>query len=530
MTAKLLKCCKGIILTVLFSLYMFVLYELAFIPAILEWSVYGVALVLSLTGLLIWSVPTVGRRQAAVLGITFLLAVRALDSIRSYPSVREFFSGLFIFILLLVIGKILGRFSIRRYFVVFMVAILLTSILDLSQTRLWTEFIVKWESPTLYKRLGTIDFFPVVLADVNGDGSKEIITQQNIKEAEEEKEKILESGTKYDILEKEGNNFAVYGWNGDTFTEFTPDRYNPEKLKAALPVDYQGYPFYETINRLNDSEGIEQQMNPLVKRAELVEKSTSFVSFPFEMLKLNQTNLESRLKSQAALSLPSPSSVVAEGNLVPGPPTEEVIIDHILSVRESGKDKQPLGTIDEKMVAEIGTSEVIVGDVDRDNTDELMLTSETSRILKIGKNGQWQVLWTSIDSLDEKARFQKFRFEDFAPLGKDKNPQIIALSKSYVRDNPTRYMTGYTYRDGALHQEWRVFTGLINLRAGDVDGDGENELVGYMYKAHRIFVLKRHHLPVTAAIYVITAGLIMLGFIRQRQHRKSLLSGGEQNA
>lgn len=527
MTAGLLKCFRGIISTALIALYVFIFYELAAVPAILEWSVYGVLLVLGIVGLLVLSVPAAKRASTMVLAITFLLTVRALDNISSYTAVREFLSGLFIFFLLLIVGKIIGRFSIRRYLVTFLVAVMLTSSMDLSQAPLWTEFFVKWESPTLYKRYATVDYFPVKLADVDGDGTQEIITQQNIEEAENEKLQVIKQGVKYEILTDEESNFAVYKWNGKLFEELTPERYDVSKLKVNLPIDYLGYPFYEATSRV-DAESAKQIMRPLAGRTELVEKSVSFVSFPFQMLKLSQASLERRLANQKELGQSAPTSSLGKGNLIPGPPIETVKIEHVLTVSEAGRNKEPIGIIDETMISDIGTSEIIIGDVDNDKTDELLLTSETSRILKLNADGRWQILWTSIDKLDEKARFQKFRFEDFAPLGQNKSPQIIALAKSYVRNNPTRYMTGYVYRDGALHQQWRVFSGLINLRAGDVDGDGQNELVGYMYRAHRLFVLEKHNLPVVTGIYVVTGVLIFYGLLRQWRNKKA--SGGEQNA
>ncbi len=527
MTARLLKFIWGITSTALMALYVFVLYELAVIPAILDWSVYGVLLVFCLVGLLVLSIPAAKRVPNLVLAIAFLLSVRSLDDISSYTTVWKILFGLFIFFLLLIVGKILGRFSVRSYLVTFLVAVVLTSSIDLSQARLWTEFFVKWESPALYKRYATVDYFPVILADVDGDGAQEIITQQNLEEAEREKLLVVERGVKYEILTNEESLFAVYKWDGEVFKELTPEQYDISKLKANLPVDYLGFPFYETKNRIDQSGAVKQIMRPSAGKTELVESSVNFVAFPFQILKISETALESRLENQEELGQAAPTSSVGQGNLIPGPSLETVAIDHILTVSKAN-DKKPIGIIDETMISDIGTSEIIIGDVDNDKTDEILLTSETSRILKLNSDGKWQILWTSIDKLDEKARFQKFRFEDFAPLGQSKSPQIIALSKSYVRNNPTRYMTGYVYKDGALHQQWRVFSGLINLRAGDIDGDGENELIGYMYRAHRLFVLEKHNVPVVTGIYVVTGLLILWGLVRQWRGKK--YAGGEQNA
>lgn len=528
MAKKFLKCIWGIIKAVLLVLYVFLFYEMLVIPAVLDWSVYGVLLTAGLVTLLILCMPSDKRKSTTVLAITFLLALQALENISGYPIFQKSENALFIFVLLLIVGKLLGRYKVRQYFVVFLVALILTSALDLSQAPLWTEFMVKWESPQLYQRYATVDYFPVRLADVDNDGTKEIITQENLEQAKKEEKEFTQKGNRYQILEPEQNHYAVYKWNGKSFTELSPDKYDKNKLLENLPQDYIGFPIYESKLGLSASEGIRQEMNPLVDRAELVEKGTNIGALPFTMLQLNQQSLASRLKSQNSMSMPSSTRVVARGKMLPGSTEQVVTLDTKLKVWDTAPGKKLVAELGKDKVSDIGTSEVILGDVDNDKIDELLLTSETSRILKLTPDGTWQILWVSPEQLDEKARFQKFRFEDFASLGKKTEPQIIALSKSNARNNPTRYMTGYKYSNGSLVQTWRVFSGLINLRAGDIDGDGQNELVAYMYRAQRLFVLKKHDFPVVPLLYGITGGLILLGFALQLK-KKNNLNGGGQN-
>ncbi len=522
------KCLKGlwkIISSILLALYLFVFYELLIIPAVLDWSTFGVGLTLLLTGLLIWCIPAEKRLSTAVMALTFLLSMKAMDNIRDFPLLNKVIGTVFIFFVLLLVGWLLGRFSISRYLVIFLVALILNATIEMSQVRFWTEFGVKWVSPVLYKKLGSVDYFPITLADVDGDGTKEIITQQNLELAAREQRDIAENGITASVLEPESNRFAVYKWDGETFRETPSGRYNLDRLVASLPVDYLGYPLYETALKKNNR--LEQQLTPLLDRAQLVEKTVRFGSLPFELLKLNQKSLAGRIKTQPAPARPAQSTAEAMGDLIPGPPAELVTIDNSLKVWDSAAKKQVLGTLSRENIPDIGTAEVLTGDVDYDQTDELLLTAETSRILKLSKEGKWETLWASPEVLGEKARFQKFRFEDFAALGSDPTPHIIALSKSNVRENPTRYMTGYIYNNGTLHQKWRVFSGLINLRAGDVDGDGQNELAGYMYRRQQIFVLEKHNLPVVQGLYVITGALIIAGFwVQWKQKRKGLNGGG----
>ncbi|PKM42458.1 MAG: hypothetical protein CVV03_09870 [Firmicutes bacterium HGW-Firmicutes-8] len=523
MIKKLGKCLWGIVSTALLALYLFLFYELVLVPAILDWSVLGVGLAFALVGLLIWSLPAGKRLSTAILGIIFLLAMKAMDSIREYPMLKQGVGLLFIFFVLLIVGKLLGHFTFRSYLVIFLAAIILNASFDPAQVPFWTGFKVKWESPLLYKKLASVDYFPVKLADVDGDNIKEIITQENLPEAR--KELVMAAkNKKYQILEPENNHFAVYKWDGASFKELPPTRYSIDKLAASLPVDYLGYPFYESSLQVNSTEGIEQKMTPLLDKAHLVERAVNFGSFPFEMLSLAQQSLETGIRNQAALGQSQlQSSAAAIGDIIPGPPLEKAAIDDSLKIREMDSGREVVGAVYSEQVPYIGTSEVLVGDVDNDRADEILLTAETSRILKLTRDLKWQTLWASPEIINDKTRFQHFRFEDFAPLGSDTTPQIIALAKSNVRENPTRYMTGYEYKNGTLQQKWRVFAGLINLRAGDVDGDGQNELVGYMYRQQRVFVLEKHNLPVAQLLYAITGGLILFGFGWQLKLKKFTL-------
>ncbi|PKM82934.1 MAG: hypothetical protein CVU89_02015 [Firmicutes bacterium HGW-Firmicutes-14] len=529
MTKKALSLLWVLTKTFLTALYLFVLYELLLIPAILDWSFYGVGLAIFLVGMLIWCIPADKRLSTTVLGVTFLLTVQALDNIKAFPMWKQAFGIIFIFFVLLVTGKLLGRFTLRRYIAFFVTALIINTALDMSQVPFWTEFTVKWQSPALYGKLAAVDYFPVTLADVDGDGADEIITQQNLVLAKQELQETSADSAIQHILEPEDNVFAVYKWNGDTFSLVPPGQYDPIKLAGFLPVDYPGFPLYKSSVTVKNG-NIEQEMTPLVNRASLVEQAVDFGSIPFQMLMLTRESLSAAIENrpgplQPVNLQPVQTKALARGDLVPGPPEETVAIDNNLVVREPGPDNKAIGKLSAEQVPDIGLGEILTGDVDSDKTDELLLTVEESRIMELSAEGRWNTLWANPEPFNSKTRFQKFRFEDFAPLGRETSPDIIALSKSNVRDNPTRYMTGYTYRDGTLHQKWRVFTGLINLRAGDIDGDGYNELVGYLYRGHRILVLEKHNIPVVLLLYLLTGGLILYGFFLRFRGRKPGQSG-----
>jgi hypothetical protein len=548
---RLLKCPAGIIKYTLFALYLFVLYELLVIPAILDWSVYGIILSLVIAGLLVRSLPADRRRNLTVLGLAFLLSVKALSNLAYLPWLRQAAGTLGIFILFFIISRLLGRVSLRRFLTVFLVALAINSAVNLAEVPLWTEFSVKWRSPVLYRQEGTVDYFPLQAADVNNDGKAEIITQGNPEAVRKERAGIVAAEEKNRFLRREDNEYLVFAWNGKTFNRLGKQDYPMERLVNSLQPDYINFPYYG-IDWEVSPRSLEQKLAPLITREELVEKTMRLGEAPFVALALNLRNLEQRLAGPAPLNFPSISmekpfklkasimdskltgtfagsdfsvptnatAILGAGRMLGGASAQIAVLGEklqVFDIRPDGKAKL-LSEITPAEIPDIGTAEALPADVDADGTDELLLNAEQAKILKLAKDGQWQVLWASRD--------ESFRFEGFAPLGKDGKPQIIALAKSNVRNNLTRYMTGYEFTAAGLEQKWRVFSGMINLQAADVDGDKQNELAGYLYKKHLVLVLEKHRLPVVPALYGLTAGLIICGFIRQARQGRNIKGGG----
>jgi len=573
------RCFLGIIKFTLLALYLFVLYELLITPAILDWSVYGIILSLVIAGLLIRSLPPDSRRTLTVLGLAFLMSVKAMDSLTFLAWYWRAAGTAVIFTVLFIVSRLLGRVSYRRFTTVFLVALVLNLTVNLVEVPLWTEFSLKWRSPVLYRQEGMVDYFPLQTADINNDGKAEIITQGNLEAVRKEREGIADEAEKNRFLKREDNNYLVYTWNGQTFSQLTRHDYNSVQLIEALQPDYVNFPYYGTDWRLT-STGLAQKLTPLLTREDLVERTMRFGDAPLVALALDLQSIEQRLKDENRLLPvvmpevrhklkpgPGPAStlrmdkpfnllalirnsgaegsayelagsfngrtfsapieataILGAGRLVRGAAAQVVVLGEKLQVYDispEGKTRL-LNEITTEQINDIPTAEALLADINADGEDELLLNTERAKILKLDKNGQWQVLWASRD--------ESFRFEGVAPLGKNDKAHIIALARSNVRNNRTRYMTGYAYSPAGLEQKWRVFTGpMINLRAADVDGDKENELAGYIYKKHLVLVMEKHRLPVAPALYVLTAALILCGFARQmRQGRNA--KGGEGHA
>lgn len=555
--SKLMRCAAGIVKLTLFALYLFAFYELTLIPAILDWSVYGILFTLTAAGLLIYSLPADRRRNLTVLGLAFLLSVKAMDNLSYLTWYGRTAGTVVIFLILFIISRLAGKVSLRRFTTVFLVALLINLTLNLVEVPLWTEFSVLWRSPVLYKQEGTVDYFPLQLADVNNDSKSEIIVQGNPEAVNREREGIAEDNEKHRLLNREDNKYLVFAWTKRGFTQLENGKeltYSTKKLLDSLQPDYVNFPFY-SAEWQKSQDGLQQKLTPLLDREELAERTVRFGDAPFVTLALDLQSLEQRLKTQPippfsmtkpfalraaiadsqltgtfagqSFSIPTEATaILGAGRLLKGSSAQLVVLGEklqIIDISQSGSARV-IGQISSAEVPDIGTAEGLLADVNVDGEDELLLNTEHAKILKLDKDGKWQVLWSAAP--DDTS----FRFEGFAALGKNEKPQIIALSRSNVRKNLTRYMTGYDYTSSGLKQKWRVFTGpLINLRAADVDGDGSNELAGYIYKKHIVLVMKKHQLPIIPILYGLTAVLIIWGLARKAWPGRAA-EGGEGRA
>lgn len=544
-TGKLLL---DLVKALFFAFYVFLLYELIITPAVLDWSFYGIALAALIVFLLGFALPARVRLKWLVLGVTFLLAVKALNNLQDTSLGWQVGGALIIFAVLLVTGILAGGFRLRHFTAVFLAALLLSYTVDLTEIPFWSEFSVKWKSPLLYPKETSVDYFPLKAIDVDKDGVKEIVTQGNLTAAKD----YLAKGRKgLEPLEPEESKILVFKSTEKGFRELKTGSYDPKILLSSYVPDYINIPYYKSEWSPRENTGFVQKLIPEFSKTDLISFSHDFGMAPFSALGKSLTYIQERKegldKIRAGLGLQSPLPGILDyrsslpitdteilkasiagytfnaefnGREVRGPVKASGIIaagkftnqSHGIALLgknlqvvalEGPKAGSVIGEIGPDQVTDISTSEFLIADINADGIDEILLNTEKAKVLQLKEDGNWEILWSSRDT--------SFRFEDFDTLGSSKKPEVIALSKSVVRNNATRYMTGYQYSPEGLVTQWRVFSGLINLSAADVDGDNEKELIGYSYRNHRIFVLEKHNVPVTQLLYGLTGLLIAYG-------------------
>lgn len=527
----------------LLAVYTFFFYHLLFIPFLLEFSLLGALLGWgSLIGI-IFIIPKEQRKPIVLFIILTILSSTALY--RSGGS-GTFFNIKIIFFYIVILSTIYvtavyyGKLPKVATISLLFITLIIHFTIPRDELKLYNYFIKKWESPILYTG-DTVDYFPLFVHDVDGDGQEEIITFGNI---EEQKEIYLERKRKgippdrmpYDI-DEERLFLYVYKWNGSEMERVDNNTLDLEKIRTSIPKDYIGFPYYYWDENFT--------LIPQIQKQTLAEVTTPFGTSPFlafhlDLLTLNKYldefdgvySMKNDFRFETDIEYLSIEkgnlTVVKSGKSYTQQTNATKIIDLVRTHQGIGilllgeqlelwKFDNTLTTltlthvINEEQIKNIMSSRFIVGDIQSDGLDEILISSPTKKatIVRPEENGKWEILFVTNNTL----------FEDFAPIGEDKNSTIVALSQNRFGGNQLRYLTGYTYTEKGLKQNWKTFISPLNVQSADITGSGKNHLVASIWKSHKFFILDKHGLPVIPLLLVVFISLIAYSiYWRVRNH------------
>ncbi|MCM3141982.1 hypothetical protein [Brevibacillus sp. MER 51] len=528
----------------LYAIALFLIYHLLVKPAFLDLTWIAVLIFLPLLAFCYFVVHPSERRQVLVFTIGFLLLDRALTRVDVKTTAALLIGGAIAVIVIALLVKWYGRLNWRAVGSLVLIALLANVTFNRDTLTALSHFTVTYESDRLYNG-DWVDYFPIALHDVNGDGSMEIITYGNAEElplpekiekpeTEEEKKAMAE---KLRHLQAEPVSLYVLTWKDGQMVRMPNDQIPAETMKIIqekLPTDYPGFPYYT----MKDG-----QLVPNVQRQPYAEGMMQIGTAPYRAFMLDMENIANQLADNAGsmdvrqtLGSKYTDLHIKDGMLTGNydgkpfggttkatklmttmmlPDGREGIV--VMGEHLSVLSVEPDGTLTESYTltrkqAELATGEFIPADIDNDKVDELLVAGKPSYILKPKADGTWEILWASGD------HDKSFRFSNFATIGNNAKPEIVAKAKSWVSTTDTRYLSGYDYTPEGLKQTWRIYMPLINVQIGDIDGDKENEIVANMYNTHRILVFKQHNIPVLGLTIALFVGLLGYGVVRRFRH------------
>src|SRR5699024_10566366 len=328
----------------------------------------------------------------------------------------------------------------------------------------------------------------------------------------------------------------VYKWNGETMERLDNDDGDLEKVKAIIPKDYIGFPYYYWDH--------DYTLIPQTQKQTIAESTGQFGMSSLFAFKLDVETIDQYLQDTEGIysvkedfhfDTDIEQVTIEDGQLIVDKANETLSMDTTATkiidlIRMDGGDAiillgkdlelwqiyndgelQQTHVLTEHEIENVQSSEYIIADITSDGLDEILISSDKSQIIRPANNGEWEVLFTSKD--------ESLRFEDFNTLGFENKPTIVSLSKSYFGRNALRYLTGFTYENNELKQDWKTFESLINVRAVDIKGNDDNHLVASVWQGHNIVIFKKHNLPVTPALIVILG--VLIGYAFYRRYRKN---------
>lgn len=528
----------------LYAIALFLIYHLLVKPAFLDLSWIALLIFLPLLAFCYYVIHPSERRQVLVFTVGFLLLDRALTRVDVKTTAALLIGGAVAIIVIALLVKWYGRLSWRAVAPLVLIAVLANVTFNRYTLPALSHFTVQYESSRMYNG-DWVDYFPMTLYDVDGDGKMEIVTYGNAEElplpekaekpeTEEEKKAMAE---KLRHLQAEPVSLYVMSWKDGQIVRMKNDQIpaeTMERIKENLPTDYPGFPYYTmkddklvpNVQRQPYSEAMMQagttahrafvlDLNNIANMLETNKGSMDVrheLGSKFKDLHITNGMLTGTYEGKPFGGSTKATKLLTTMNLPDGREGLIVIGEHlsVLAV-------EPDGTLTEayqltRKQAELATGEFIPADIDHDKVDELLVAGRPSYILKPKADGTWDILWAS----DEKDK--SFRFSNFAAVGTDQTPEIVAKARSWISTTDARYLSGYDYTPEGLKENWRIYLPLINVQIGDIDGDKQNEIVASLENSHRILVFKQHNIPVFALTIALFAGLLVYGVVRRVRH------------
>lgn len=157
--------------------------------------------------------------------------------------------------------------------------------------------------------------------------------------------------------------------------------------------------------------------------------------------------------------------------------------------------------------------DLVTGPLTANGKDAIFVNASPAYILQPSPNGQFQKVYVAPnDSL---------RFEGSVQFVKKQAPEIITDDPSVIRQSPIRYLSSYTYSDGNLERNWRVYrTNVVNVIPIQFTKSSTPELVVGIYGTGQYLVLSRHSWPVLPLAITLFGLSIGFGWILRLNERR----------
>lgn len=169
------------------------------------------------------------------------------------------------------------------------------------------------------------------------------------------------------------------------------------------------------------------------------------------------------------------------------------------------------------------SSDLFVGSIDTSGQNVVFVNGSPAGILQAQAGGTWKQLYTAPN--------QSLRFETSVRFPGDSEPEIITDDPSLMQPSDTRYFTSYTYRNGNLIRNWRVYrTDVVNVHAIHFTNDGVPYILAGIEGTGQFTLLRRQDAPVVPTASILLALVVAAGWFWRWRERGQAAKGGEADA
>jgi hypothetical protein len=515
-------------------------------PLVLDLAIYGVVAVTVIVVLWMTSIPRSNRRSWIVFTLFSLLVGDGVSELSSRPLLSAILLGVVMIIGLTALARLFVRVPVRRFVSTALLLVVANMALPVHEWAYLTHFWVPYHT-TLGLQSSDMNAPPLTL--IQKQSGTALVSLNNVKESDKQLQKIAQNtGDTSDSLENLLRNFGhrysfveLVQQNGHFHLISMP----VADIGAINPLQFDNS-FFPFMRAYWSQEGnqIVQYMAPSQSPRTLTAIINQAADFPANLnaLAVDSQRQEmtdwQRLLGNAGISQTSQltvqnghlvgsyqgirlnvpvdgQSVIATGSFTT-PRVHEALITGANLLQVVSLDRQAVVTTYHGTPQHALPNDVVVGPVDKSGREAILVNASPAFILQANPTGNWTTLYNAPnDSL---------RFEASVQFQSDKSPEIITNDPSFIRNSPTNYLTSYTYQNGELVRNWRVYeSNTVNIRPVQFASGGPTYLVTGTNMSGKIYVLQRHHIPVLPITAALLGIIIIAGWAtRLRRERGEL--------
>ncbi len=184
--------------------------------------------------------------------------------------------------------------------------------------------------------------------------------------------------------------------------------------------------------------------------------------------------------------------------------------DNVIQVISLGARPHVIATLNGSYLHPL-TTDLVFADVTGNGSDAMLINTVPAQIVQLTPSGTWKTLWVSGRST--------FRFE--AVLPRAGGDLIIANSPSLISQNPIRYLGGYVYQNGTLNTVFRSYHGnLVDLHVVHIL-NGPPQILTSVYAHQEIILLSQSKIPWYPVVLVVYGFVVLAGLVRRTRGVKA---------